>query len=401
MPLNLIILTGRFAINPHDIREGVGHRYVGLYGSLIKALFRLSPESSVFWYSVVDQYLRVITENGCGKRKANMISAVIDAISETFRSRSYLVVIIAYPSVLPRIFRILEYVFCLLILKLFSIERVRIIVDDFDPPVEAIYGFSETKPSTLWVTYAKILEKTTLKFASSIITISQFWKKNLARTYHMDENKLFVVSNGSLVGLIHANLKMPTQPLIVLYAGSARKVKDVDKLVLAIEKLRIQGMDVNLHIAGVKLMDLPSWVQSTHCDWPSFVGNILIQSDVCVIPYPSNKFHFFHSMPAKLFDYMAAGKPVISTNLKEVGDIIRSNNCGLVARDWNEFEVHLERLYKDRELAAKLGNNGRVAVEKYFNYELLAEMFLENLIQQFKIKHKVEPVRIELCVRQA
>jgi glycosyltransferase involved in cell wall biosynthesis len=89
-------------------------------------------------------------------------------------------------------------------------------------------------------------------------------------------------------------------------------------------------------------------------------------------------------MPAKLFDYMAAGKPIISTNLKEVGDIIRSNDCGLVAENWAEFEVHLKRLYEDRALATKLGKNGRVAVEKYFNYELIAAMFLENLIEQFK-----------------
>jgi len=390
MPLNLLILASWFAVNPEDIKEGVGYRYVGFYGSLIKTLFRLSPKSSVFWYSVTDHSFRIIDKNGCEKRKASMIEAAINAVSETFQKKSYLAVVIAYPTALPRVHRIFEYTFALFILKLISIKRVKLIVDDFDPPVEAAYAFSETKPSPVAVTYARILEKITLKLASSIVVISDFWKRYMVRVYGLKESKIFVVSNGSLIRLVPYKFKEPTRPLLVLYAGSALKVKDIDKLVLAIENLRIQGLAIELHIAGAKLMDLPSWVHITCSNWNSFVSNVLVNSDVCVIPYPPTKFGFFHSMPAKLFDYMAAGKPIISTNLKEVGDIIRSNNCGLVAKDWTEFEAHLKRLYKDRELATKLGNNGRVTVEKYFNYELLAEMFLENIIQQFKINHKVQ-----------
>ena len=55
----------------------------------------------------------------------------------------------------------------------------------------------------------------------------------------------------------------------------------------------------------------------------------------------------------------------------------------LVAKDWTEFELHLEHLYENRELVTKLGDNGRVAAEKYFNYEKLAEFFLEDLVTSF------------------
>jgi len=390
MSLNLMILTSYFAIEPKNIRGGIGYRYVGLYGSLVKTLLKRSPKSKVFWYSHSDQSLRLFHLKKIAKYRTGMLKAVLHATLSTLKGGGRLAVIIAYPYAVPKVNAVFWYIFSLVILKSFGLGRIKIIVDDFDPPVEAMYAFSENKPSTVAVTYARILEKVTLKLASSIVAISEFWKKHLMRTYCLKENKIFVVSNGSVIRLIPYNLKKTTQPLIVLYSGSALKSKDIDKLVLAIENLRIQGMDVVLHIAGAKLMDLPSWVRTAHCDWPSFVGNILLQSDVCVIPYPPNKFTFFHSMPAKLFDYMAAGKPIISTNLKEVGDIIRSNNCGLVAKDWKEFEAHLKRLYKDRELTTKLGNNGRVTVEKYFNYELLAEMFLENVIQQFKTRHKVK-----------
>lgn len=388
MVLNLIVLARCFAIDPKDIKEGVTYRYVGFYGSLIKALFKLSPESNVFWYSVDNQSLRAINRNGCQKRKASMMSAIINAISETLKNKSYLAVIVAYPSVLPKIDGILEYVFCLFFLKLASLGRIKTVVDDFDCRVEALYDVSETKPSTALVAYYRILEKTTLKLASQIVVLSEFWKNYISRIYRVKASKIFVVTNGSLSRLIPYKLKKPGQPLVVLYSGSATKVKNVDKLVSTIEKMRAQGMAVELHVAGIKVIDVPEWVHIAHYDWPNFISNSLFHSDVCVIPYPPEKFTFFHSIPAKLADYMAAGKPIISTNLKDVGDIIRSSNCGLVAKDWEEFEIDLERLYEDKALAEKLGYNGRVAAEESFNYELLAEMFLENLIKQFKTNQK-------------
>lgn len=388
MTLNLIIMARCFAIDPKDIKEGVTYRYVGFYGSLIRALFRLSPKSTVFWYSTRDQSVVVINRNGFDKRKASMRSAVINAISETLKSKSYLAVIVAYPSVLPRITRVLEYVSCLALLKLLGLGRSRIIVDDFDYLVEALCDVSETRPSIATVAYYRVLEKTTLKLASSVVVLSEFWKDHIMRTYHVKASKILIVTDGSLVRLIPYELKKPDQPLVVLYSGSTMKVKDIDKLVSAIERLRAEGMNVDLQVAGIKVTDVPSWVHIGHYDWPSFVRNILLQSDVCAIPYPPSRFTFCHSIPAKLSDYMAAGKPIISTNLKEVGTIIRSNNCGLVAKDWREFEIHLKRLYEDRALAVKLGYNGRVAAEKHFNYELLADMFLENLIQLFRTNKK-------------
>jgi glycosyltransferase involved in cell wall biosynthesis len=264
------------------------------------------------------------------------------------------------------------------------VGRVKVIVDDFDPPVEAAYAFSETKPSTAATTYGRILEMLTLNLASSIITLSEFWTKHFARIYHIRQEKFFVVSNGSLVRYIRNNPTKTEDPFTVLYAGSAMKVKDADKLVTAVAKLREKGLCIDLHFAGAKELDLPQWVNIASYDWPNFVDGILFQSDVCVIPYPPNKLTFFHAVPAKLFDYMAAGKPIISTNLQETGNLIRKYNCGLVAKSWKEFELYLEKLYYDREFAKKLGENGRKAVEKYFDYELLAETLLQRIVKTFE-----------------
>ena len=386
--INLMFITSYFAFDPRSIRGGIGHRYVGLYGSLAKVV--LKKGHKVFWYSNKDCNLRIIHQNKILISKSSFSISVIKAVYSSIHNDSSLAVVMAYPHSIPRVYGLLEYLASLALLNLLKTlfpKRITTVVDDFDPPVEAAYAFSEAKPSTLTRIYGRILEMLTLKLASSIITISEFWVQHMARIYHVRQEKIIVVSNGSLVRHIHCKPTETEGPLTILYAGSAMKVKDIDKLVLTVAKLREKGLHIDLHIAGAKLMDLPQWVPVAQGDWPSFVDGILFQSDVCVIPYPPNRLTFFHAVPAKLFDYMGACKPIISTNLKEVSGILKKFNCGLVARDWTEFELHLKRLYHDRELAKKLGQNGREAAEKYFDYERLAEALLDKLVKTFESEY--------------
>jgi glycosyltransferase involved in cell wall biosynthesis len=224
----------------------------------------------------------------------------------------------------------------------------------------------------------------TLKLASFIIVVNEFYRQYVAKLYGLDRREIFVVSNGSLVRFVSYVPPKIEGPLTVLYAGAALKTKDIARLCQAITSLRNAGLDLELNIAGSKLMELPDYVRISSQSWPNFVEDVLLNSDVGVIPYPADKLYFSYTTPAKTFDYMAAGKPVISTNLFEVGKIIKTFECGLIAKGWDEFEVCLEKLYYDRAFAKKLGENGRQAAEKHFNYELLAKALLTNIIKMFE-----------------
>jgi glycosyltransferase involved in cell wall biosynthesis len=324
-----------------------------------------------------------------------MLRAVLRAISVSFKSGGYLGVVLAYPYTVPSIksSSILEYIFSLLILKIFSISstRVNLIVDVFDPSVEIVSAFGRTSPSVIEILYMRSLEKLTLIMASSVIVLSNSYQQYIPKIYHIRKNKVFVLSTGSLVKCIkyvpHQD-PAKSNSFRVLYAGSAMKQKDIDKLVSMVAELKREGLQLELHIAGAKLMDLPQWVHIAQYDWPTFIEHEVAESDVCVIPYPPNKLHFSYTSIAKLFDYMAVGKPIISTNLIETGRIIRMFNCGLVAKDWGEFKLHLKKLYYNRQLARELGENGRRAVQKHFDYELLANRLLNKIIVMFIEENK-------------
>jgi glycosyltransferase involved in cell wall biosynthesis len=383
VPLDLLILTSYFAIEPRSIRGGVGYRYVGFYGSLVRTLLKHSPNSAIFWYSTNDRYMRIRGRKQ-GKLRAGIIGAVLKATLESLRNGSHLMVIIAYPYAVPSFKRIFEYVSCLLVLRILRSAGVIVVVDMFDPPVETAYAFSVKRPSFPLVLYYRILDAVSARLATLVVAISESFRCHIERTYRLGHSKTLVVPSGCLISHINYVPPSPQGGFVVLYAGSAMSVKDVDRLVSAVQNLRQRGLNMQLHIAGAKLMDLPEWVDTRTADWPTFLKDILERADVGVIPYPPERLLFHYCMPAKTFDYMAAGKPVVSTNLKEIGNVIRTHDCGLVARDWGQFQNYLERLYRDRQYATSLGKNGRKAAEMFFDYNVLARVFLDTVLSRLK-----------------
>jgi len=83
VPLNLMILTNYFTIEPESIKGGIGYRYVGLYGSLMKTLLKISPWSKIFWYSHLDKSLRIIHLKKMMTHRTSMIKALLYAILAT------------------------------------------------------------------------------------------------------------------------------------------------------------------------------------------------------------------------------------------------------------------------------------------------------------------------------
>lgn len=93
----------------------------------------------------------------------------------------------------------------------------------------------------------------------------------------------------------------------------------------------------------------------------SFAGLVVLQ------PLKSYK----ESLPVKMFEYMAAGIPVISSDFPLWNNIIERNSCGISVNQDNPEEIAqaITRLYENPELAKNLGANGRRAVETLYNWE--------------------------------
>jgi glycosyltransferase involved in cell wall biosynthesis len=145
----------------------------------------------------------------------------------------------------------------------------------------------------------------------------------------------------------HVLKKVPNARLLIV--GHGRNEEQYKKLA---EKL---GISNEVIFSGwVDMMDLPSYIAK--CD----VGLALHEKN------PQRDT----TIPHKIFQYMAMGKPVLVSDAKPLARIVAETGCGLSVdvKDPKTVAKVIIRLYHDGR-GVELGKKGRSAVEKKYNFE--------------------------------
>jgi glycosyltransferase involved in cell wall biosynthesis len=98
----------------------------------------------------------------------------------------------------------------------------------------------------------------------------------------------------------------------------------------------------------------------------------LKSADALIMPYKTDQnikiMDINTTSPLKLFEYMAAKRPIISTNIPAISQIITNHLDGLLAKpnDIQELAHFVQIILEDDQLAESLANN---AYEKVQNYD--------------------------------
>jgi len=149
----------------------------------------------------------------------------------------------------------------------------------------------------------------------------------------------------------------------------------------AVEMVKaLENNTIPLHLAGNfspqslrdQLVDLPGWknvVEYGFVDRQA-ISEILSKIKVGLVilhPTPS----YIYALPIKMFEYMAAGIPVIASDFELWKNIIDDAGCGICVDPFNisEIEQALNKILQDDHLARKMGENGRKAVLEKYNWE--------------------------------
>ena len=77
---------------------------------------------------------------------------------------------------------------------------------------------------------------------------------------------------------------------------------------------------------------------------------------------------FRYAVPSKVFDYMAAGKPVITNVDGELRKILAENNAGLYfsLRDKESFRIVIDKLKNDPAMRSEMGAQGKELIRRKF-----------------------------------
>ncbi|GGH01652.1 glycosyltransferase WbpH [Polaribacter pacificus] len=82
--------------------------------------------------------------------------------------------------------------------------------------------------------------------------------------------------------------------------------------------------------------------------------------------------NYLDSLPVKMFEYMAAGIPVIASDIKLWKSIIEENECGVCVNpiDTKSIADAIDYVIKNPNESERMGKNGRQAVLEKFNWNI-------------------------------
>ena len=168
------------------------------------------------------------------------------------------------------------------------------------------------------------------------------------------------------------DLDLPEAAPIACYIGHLYPWKGVDVLVQAADH-----MDQNVHwyiVGGVspdleRIRSAASGHNNVHVIGhlsPSLARKYLLAADVAVIPFSAREeIARSYTSPLKLFEYMAAQRPIVASNLPSLREILRDGENALLVTpaEPEALADAVTRLLNDHVLARALAQVARAEVE--------------------------------------
>lgn len=164
----------------------------------------------------------------------------------------------------------------------------------------------------------------------------------------------------------------------VTYYGGISEARGIKEMLAAMDLLP-RELNIKLELAGwfyvkVLLNELSATPQWRHVEWHGELDHkdltpLLGRSFVgLVILHPEKTF--ITSQPTKLFEYMAAGIPVIASDFPLWRGFVQEADCGMLVDplDPQAIAGAIEYLALHPNEAETMGQRGRKAVERHFNW---------------------------------
>ncbi|MCY4674455.1 MAG: glycosyltransferase [Bacteroidetes bacterium] len=247
-------------------------------------------------------------------------------------------------------------------------------------------------PSTTrrpWVrTTWEVIQHLHIRRANCVYTVSESIAQYLQKKFNL--NNICLMRNvpapqaATPTLSLRERLALPPNVTIILHQGNLQKHRGAT--------ITVEAM---LHTDNAVLIFMGAG--PLRSDIECLVHSLELQSKVCFIdPVPPNKLlsvtasadlgltflencclNHRYALPNKLFEYLAAGVPVIASDLPEISQIIQRFNVGCVVPPGNAqaLAAALNRAVSDAELRQKWAMN-TPNVQKVFNFTTESERFI-------------------------
>lgn len=120
---------------------------------------------------------------------------------------------------------------------------------------------------------------------------------------------------------------------------------------------------------NVEILGLVSHLEVHYQILDADIGLVLLHPDP----------NYINSLPTKMFEYMIMGKPVVVSDFPLWRKIVQDAGCGLSVDPLNPEAVGqaVVQLLKDSSLRQEMGNRGREAVLRKYNWDAQGRKLVE------------------------
>lgn len=296
---------------------------------------------------------------------------------------------------------LLTAVFAVIMAKAWKIKKV-VEIRDLWP--ESIVEYNNISKKNIVIKLLYKIEKWVYKNADELIFTSaggaeyikeKGWEKKVSL------NKLHHVNNG--VDLAEFDYNQDNYRIVdedlennqifkVVYTGSIRKVNNLDKLLQCAQILKEKESNIKFLIwgDGNERVELEKKCKELRLDNIVFKGKVekkyipyvLSKADVNLMHWRFTPLMRFGMSANKQFDYLAAGKPILS-DINSAYNLVSEYGCGIVVKN-DSVEMICNGLTElencTREVLDAYGRNAREVAKKYEYKELSNK--IEEILQE-------------------
>lgn len=186
------------------------------------------------------------------------------------------------------------------------------------------------------------------------------------------------VNNYPLLGELDGPSAIKREEGGICYVGGITSIRGIREIVAA---TALSRKSAHLHLVGrfteadveVEVKGSAAWAHVTHLGQLDRKGvrDVLSRSRIGLVTLHPTA-NYLESLPIKMFEYMAAGLPVIASDFPLWRRIVTEAACGVCVDPLNPQDIAsaIDTLLADPMRAQKMGENGRRAIHERFNWTI-------------------------------
>ena len=261
------------------------------------------------------------------------------------------------------------------------------------------------KTNSVMEKIAKYYLRLMFSATNKICTVSGSLADSLSKEYDINREKFEIVPNGADTERFNSNIdgseirkefKISKSTPVVTFVGEIAKWQGIDDIINAVPLVIKKYPHIKFLIVGgyynnptkiafkyhldklVEKHDIKENVIFAGIQPYDKIPSILSASDICLAPFSEEgKEHTYGFSPLKIFEYMASGKSIITTNLSWIREIVDESNAIIIPpNDSNALAKEINSLIDNPNHAIQLGKNARKKASQKYSWGSISEKLM-------------------------